>query len=157
MHQLSKRVHKISIMHIALLDFYLKNDHINTPTAIKIKHLYCTKKGDVKLCHVYIRELKQRRFWATQVNWKWGLTPFYMPWLSKICIAEFLFSYKHDLPETFNQTSNRRCKMSTSGWRPSLKNAVAQAPYYHVFTTRKVDIKLRHKYIITCSSKEQLL
>ena len=45
--------------------------------------------------------------------------------------------------------------MSTSGWRPSLKNAVAQAPYYHVFTTKKVDIKLRHEYIITCSSKEQ--
>ena len=27
-----------------------------------------------------IRELEQRRFWATHVNRKWGLLPFYMPW-----------------------------------------------------------------------------
>ena len=26
------------------------------------------------------RDLKQRRFWATHVNRKWGLLPFYMPW-----------------------------------------------------------------------------
>ena len=27
-----------------------------------------------------IRDLTQRRFWAAQVNRKWGLLPFYMPW-----------------------------------------------------------------------------
>lgn len=26
------------------------------------------------------REIKQRRFWATEVNHKWGLFPFYIPW-----------------------------------------------------------------------------
>ena len=26
------------------------------------------------------RDLKQRRFWATHVNRKWGALPFYMPW-----------------------------------------------------------------------------
>ena len=26
------------------------------------------------------RELKQRRFWATHVNRKLGLLPYYMPW-----------------------------------------------------------------------------
>ena len=72
-----------------------------------------------------IRELKRRRFWATHVNRKWGLLPFYMPGHYQICIAEFLFSYKDDLPKGFNQTTAQCCKKSTSGWRPSLKNAVA--------------------------------
>ena len=51
------------------------------------------------------RELKQRRSWATHVNRKWGLLPFYLPWRLQICIAKFLFSYKDDLPESFNQTT----------------------------------------------------
>ena len=72
-----------------------------------------------------IRDLKRRRFWATHVNRKWGLLPFYMPGHYQICIAEFLFSYKDDLPKGFNQTTAQCCKKSTSGWRPSLKNAVA--------------------------------
>ena len=72
-----------------------------------------------------IRELKRRRFWATHVNRKWGLLPFYMPGHYQICIAEFLFSYKDDLPKGFNQTTAQCCKKSTSGWRPSLRNAVA--------------------------------
>ena len=72
-----------------------------------------------------IRELKRRRFWATHVNRKWGLLPFYMPGHYQICIAEFLFSYKDDLPKGFNQTTAQCCEKSTSGWRPSLKNAVA--------------------------------
>ena len=54
---------------------------------------------------VHNRELKQRRFWATHVNRKWGLLPFYMPWRQQICIAEFLFSYKDDLPESLNQAT----------------------------------------------------
>ena len=72
-----------------------------------------------------IRELKQRRFSATHVNRKWGLLPFYMPGHYQICIAEFLFSYKDDLPKGFNQTTAQCCKKSTSGWRPPHKNAVA--------------------------------
>ena len=72
-----------------------------------------------------IRELKRRRFWAMHVNRKWGLLPFYVPGFYQICISEFLFSYKDDLPKGFNQTTAQCCKKSTSGWRPSLKNAVA--------------------------------
>ena len=43
------------------------------------------------------RELKQRRFWATHVNRKWGPLPFYIPRHWQICIAKCLFSYKEDL------------------------------------------------------------
>ena len=69
----------------------------------------------VALCHAKdIRELKQRRFWATHVNRKWGLLPFYMPGHYQICIAEFLFSYKDDLSKGFNQTTAQCCKKSTS-------------------------------------------
>ena len=50
---------------------------------------------------------------------------FYTPGHYQICIGEFLFSYKDDVPEGFNQTTAQCCKKSTSGWRPSLKNAVA--------------------------------
>ena len=32
------------------------------------------------------RELKQRRFWATDVNRKWSIFPLNMPWRYKICI-----------------------------------------------------------------------
>ena len=71
------------------------------------------------------RELKQQRFWTVDVNRKWGFLPFYMPWRYQIFIANFLFSFKDDLPESFNQTTAQRCKKSTSGWRLSLKNAVA--------------------------------
>ena len=67
----------------------------------------------------------ERRFWATHVNRKWGLLPFYVPGFYQICISEFRFSYKDDLPKGFNQTTAQCCKKSTSGWRPSLKNAVA--------------------------------
>ena len=72
-----------------------------------------------------IRELKQRRFWAKHVNRKWGHLPFYVGGFYQICISEFLFSYKDDLPKGFNQTTAQCCKKSTSGWRPSLKTAVA--------------------------------
>ena len=71
------------------------------------------------------RELKQTRFWAMQVDWKWDLLPFSMPWRKQIFIANFLFSFIDDLPESFNQITAQWRKKSTSGWRPSLKNAVA--------------------------------
>ena len=49
---------------------------------------------------------KQRRFWATHVNRKWGLFSFNMPWcLWKICIAKFLFSDRDDLAENLGATT----------------------------------------------------
>ena len=72
-------------------------------------------------------ELKQRRFCATHFNRKWGLLPFSMPWRWQICIAKFLFSYKEDLPESFNQNTAQWFKKSTCSWRPSLKNTVAMS------------------------------
>ena len=83
------------------------------------------RENGKSLLPIDVRRLRQRRFWATHVNRKWGLLPFYMPGHYQICIAEFLFSYKDDLPKGFNQTTAQCCKKSTSGWLPSLKNAVA--------------------------------
>ena len=60
---------------------------------------------------------------------KWGLLAFYLPGSWQICITKFLFSYKYDLPEILNQTTAQWCKNFTSGWRPSLKNAVANATH----------------------------
>ena len=71
------------------------------------------------------RELEQTRFWAMQVNWKWDLLSFSMPWHKQLFIANFLFPFIDDLPESFNQTTAQWRKKFTSGWRPSLKNAVA--------------------------------
>ena len=44
---------------------------------------------------------------------------------AKTFIVKFHFSYKEDLLESLNQTTAQWYKKSTSGWRPSLKNAVA--------------------------------
>ena len=60
---------------------------------------------------------------------KWGLLAFYLPGSWQICIAKFLFSYTEDLPESLNQTTPQWYKKSTSGWGPSLKNAVANATH----------------------------
>ena len=38
------------------------------------------------------RELKQRRFWVTHVNGKWGFFPFNMPWCYQNCIVQYLYS-----------------------------------------------------------------
>ena len=46
-----------------------------------------------------IRELKQRRFWATHVNRKWAFFSFNIPWRYQICIAKYLYSYWDELPE----------------------------------------------------------
>ena len=62
--------------------------------------------------HFRLTSVAQKRFWATLVNRKWGLLPFYLPWRWQICIAKFLFSY--------NQTTAQWRKKSTSGWRPSV-------------------------------------
>ena len=36
------------------------------------------------------RELKQRRFWMTQVNRKWRLFPVHIPWRHHICLVKCL-------------------------------------------------------------------
>ena len=49
---------------------------------------------------------KQRRFWTTHVNRKWGLFSFNMPWcLWKMCIAKFLYSDRDDLAENLGATT----------------------------------------------------
>lgn len=52
-----------------------------------------------------IRSLKQRCFWAMDVNQKWGLFPFDMPWQYHICIAKCLYSYRDYLPENLDKTT----------------------------------------------------
>ena len=55
---------------------------------------------------------KGRHFWVTP---KLRPFPFNMPCSSQICIAECLYSYIEDLPETFVKTTAQEWKMSTSG------------------------------------------
>ena len=52
-----------------------------------------------------IRSLKQRCFGAMDVNQKWGLFPFDMPWQYHICIAKCLYSYRDYLPENLDKTT----------------------------------------------------
>ena len=42
----------------------------------KSNNLLSVKSQNRKGLYYTIRELKQRRFWATHINWKWGLLPF---------------------------------------------------------------------------------
>ena len=71
------------------------------------------------------RELKQRRFWATHVNRKWGLL---------ICLDSnkfVLLSFFSLIKTIYLRVSTKlNCLMmqkSTSSWRPSLKNAVTSS------------------------------
>ena len=69
------------------------------------------------------RELKQRRFWATHVNRKWGLFHFKPPWRYPKCLY-------HSIIETISpimwaKPPSKNEKKTTCGWRPSLKNVFA--------------------------------
>ena len=61
-----------------------------------------------------VLELKQRRFWATHVDWKWE-----KKWKWAFSLFICLDANKFVL-QNFNQTTAQWCKKSTSGWRPSL-------------------------------------
>ena len=84
-----------------------------------------------------VAQLKQTRFWEMQVNRKWDLLPFSMPWRKQIFTANVLFSFKDDLPESFNQTTAQwRKKFTSVDVRRSktlllkLHNVFAQAHYW---------------------------
>ena len=53
-------------------------------------------------CNCHIGELKQRHFWATHVNRKWGLFHFKAPWRSQICISKCLNYYRDDLSKNLH-------------------------------------------------------
>ena len=72
-----------------------------------------------------IRELKQRRFWATHVNRKWTFFSFSKPLRYLIYIAKCPNSYRDDLPKNLFKITAQVCKTSISGWRASLKNVAA--------------------------------
>ena len=57
----------------------------------------CKKEKNKLRRHHIIRELKQRCFWATHVNRKWGLFHFKAPWRSQICISKCLNYYRDEL------------------------------------------------------------
>ena len=46
-----------------------------------------------------------------------------------MCIVTCLYSYRDDLPKNLFKITAQVCKNSTSGWRASLKNVAAWAPY----------------------------
>ena len=59
--------------------------------------------------YIIIRELKQRRFWATQctsAGREEGLFPLNMPWREQICIAKFL-----RFPENLGKNTAQECKV----------------------------------------------
>ena len=67
-------------------DLYLKVDNLNHKVLFLVRSkwffnwsffFYAFVRSSLFLP---IKDLKQRRFWATHVNRKWGLLPFYMPW-----------------------------------------------------------------------------
>ena len=70
-----------------------------------------------------MRKLKQRRFWATHVNWKWGLFHFKAPWRYQIRISKWLYYFTDDLSKILGKNTVHKWKKTTSGWRTSLKNA----------------------------------
>ena len=77
-------------------------------------------------------ELKQIRFCATHATRKWG--QFYL----FICLdannfvlLSVFILIKSNLPKRLNQTTAQWCKKSTSGWLPSVKNAVAKLPIFY--------------------------
>ena len=49
------------------------------------------------------RELKQRRFWATYVNRKWGFLSFYMPWHYQIFLLTFFSLLKMISPRVLTK------------------------------------------------------
>ena len=59
------------------------------------------------------RELKERRFWATPVNRKWGLFHFKAPWRSQICISKCLNYYRDKL-------SQKMGKITVEKWKKTL-------------------------------------
>ena len=71
------------------------------------------------------RELKQRCFWATDINRKWAFFSFSKPWRYRIYIAKCLNSYRDDLPKNLFKIMAQECKTSTSSWRVSLKSVAA--------------------------------
>ena len=72
-----------------------------------------------------IRELKQRRFWATHVNRKWAFFSFSKTLRYRIYIAKCLNSYRDDLLKNLFKITAKVCKKSISRWRASLKNVAA--------------------------------
>ena len=57
-------------------------------------------------CNCHIGELKQRHFWATHVNRKWGLFHFKAPWRSQICISKCCNYYRDDLSKICTSTGS---------------------------------------------------
>ena len=60
----------------------------------------------------------------SQLNRKWSLPPFNMPWHYPICITKLLYSYRDDWPETLGKTTAQVGKKSISGRRASVKKSI---------------------------------
>ena len=68
-------------------------------------------------------ELQQRRFWAMYVNRKRVLFHFKSTWHCDICISKCLYYHRDYLSKKLGKTIVQNWKkMTTSGWRASLKN-----------------------------------
>ena len=71
--------------------------------------------------HVIHKELKQRRCWATHVNWKWALFRFKMSWRKRIW-TKCIKSHGDDLSEILGKAITQECKninfrMTCDAWK----------------------------------------
>jgi len=66
--------------------------------------------------------LSMQRFWTTDGNRKCAVFVFYFSSHYHINVVESLFTSRYDQFENLRETTVLACEMSTSGWRPWLKN-----------------------------------
>ena len=77
------------------------------------------------------RELKQSQFWAMPLNRKWPFISFLDDGFAEIFSQIISIRVKKRSNTKFNIVNaywDGKCL--TSGWRPLIKNAFPQAPYY---------------------------
>ena len=61
------------------------------------------------------RQLKQRHFWAKNINQKWGHFPDNMPWCYQICIGKCLYPCRDDFAEYYSSVI--KSKMAGTSFR----------------------------------------
>ena len=71
------------------------------------------------------RELKHARFWDADVNRKWAVFTFNLPWHNHIHIAKYLFSIRDEQYKNAGDNTFLAYEMFSSGCRPRLKKAPA--------------------------------
>ena len=89
--------------------------------------------------------LGMQRFWTTDGNRKCAVFVFYFSSHYHINVVESLFTSRYDQFENLRETTVLACEMSTSGWRPWLKNVACLSSLLLCHSnTESVQLKLWH-------------